>query len=140
MNHPVACGKPVVVVCAIIERGDTFLAALRGRGQSNAGLWEFPGGKVQAEETPPMALRRELREELGMEAAVVRALPEVHHTYPWMVIDLVPFICTIRKGEPQPHEHAAVRWVSMSEARTLHWSPADIPVLQSYCTIRRSPA
>ena len=132
-------GTPVVVVCAIIERGDRFLAALRGPLQSNTGLWEFPGGKVKVGETSRAALMRELREELGIEAAIVRSLSKVHHAYPWMVIELVPFICTIREGEPHSHEHAAVRWVTADEARTLSWSAADIPIMENYCAMKRIP-
>jgi 8-oxo-dGTP diphosphatase len=135
MNAP---GEPTAVVCAIIERGAAILSALRGPAQSNAGLWEFPGGKVQAGESTREALMRELMEELGIEVTIVGEMPEVRHSYPWLAIALTPFICTIREGEPRPCEHAALQWVSLPEAGKLPWSAADISVLENYRKIKRS--
>lgn len=131
-----ASGEPTAVVCAVIERGAAILSAQRGPAQSNAGLWEFPGGKVQAGESPREALMREIMEELGVEITIVADMPEVRHSYPWMAIALIPFICSIREGEPRPREHAALRWVSLPEAGTLAWSAADIAVLDNYRKIK----
>ncbi len=132
-----AAGSPVVVVCAIIERGDRFLAAQRGSLQSNAGLWEFPGGKIHEGEMPEAALVRELREELGIDVLIKVELKHHRHAYPGIAIELVPFICTMGDGEPHSHEHAAVRWVTAAEARLLCWSPADIPVFEDYRAMKR---
>jgi 8-oxo-dGTP diphosphatase len=79
---------------------------------------------------------RELREELGIEATVGRALPAVRHVYPWVTIELLPFVCSTAAGEPGPREHAEVRWVTAREARPLPWSPADIPVLENYLALK----
>lgn len=127
-------GQPAVteVVCAIIERGGLFLAAKRAEGQSNALLWEFPGGKVREGEAVEDALKREIREELGIVVKIKKKLQSSAHTYPWIAINLVPFICTISSGEPHAHEHSELRWVNKDEALKLPWAPADVPVLEEY--------
>lgn len=122
----------VQVVCAIIERNGGFLAAKRAAHQTNGLLWEFPGGKVMEGETAECALVRELREELGIEVRIVKRLPTSFHEYPWISIDLVPFICSLTSGEPQPHEHAELRWIDKKESSALEWAPADVPVLEGY--------
>lgn len=132
-------GRFVFVACAIIEGGVAFLAARRGPAQTNPGLWEFPGGKVRTGETPETALACELREELGIEVIVGKGLTPRRHAYPWIAIELLPFICTICGGEPKPREHATIRWVVPSEARRLHWSAADVPILEEYAGIRLPP-
>jgi 8-oxo-dGTP diphosphatase len=119
-------------VCAIIERNGGFLAAKRAAHQTNGLLWEFPGGKVMEGETAECALVRELREELGIEVRIVKRLPTSFHEYPWISIDLVPFICSLTSGEPQPHEHAELRWIDKKESSALEWAPADVPVLEGY--------
>ncbi len=122
----------VPVVCGIIERSAAFLAALRGPGQSNAGLWEFPGGKIRTGETAEAALVRELHEELGIEVSVHTALTPIRHAYPRLTIELIPFICSIVRGEPHPREHAEIRWINAATAQSLEWAPADEPVLREY--------
>ena len=114
------------VVCAVIMRGTAVLAACRQEGKTNGGLWEFPGGKVRAGETLEDALRREIQEELGVDIAIREALPPVRWKYPWIAIELFPFVCSIAEvAEPRALDHAAVRFVSRGEAARLQWSPAD---------------
>lgn len=122
----------VPVVCGIIEHGGRFLGAQRGPGRSNAGLWEFPGGKVRRDETAEAALARELREELDIEISVGSRLSPHLHAYPSITIELIPFICELVQGRPQSREHMAVRWLESKEAQSLAWAPADIPVLKEY--------
>jgi 8-oxo-dGTP diphosphatase len=138
----VSCRPPpkhaVPVVCGIIEHRKRFLAALRGSGQSNSGLWEFPGGKIRPGESAEAALLRELREELDIEVSVeTRLLPNIY-SYPGITIKLIPFLCSIVRGKPQPCEHAEVRWLGIREAQTLAWAPADIPVLTEYLSLKQS--
>ena len=123
---------PVPVVCAIIERKGLILACCRSPRQTNAGLWEFPGGKVRRSESLRSALVREIREELGIEVVPHRPLTMVTHAYPWITIELIPFVCSIEEGEPHPHEHDAVRWVDKKEAMGLAWAPADAPIVREY--------
>lgn len=134
-NRPVIMSEvqaraSVVVACAVImNRDKRLLAALRPEGKSLGGKWEFPGGKVEAGESPREALKRELREELSIDASVGRALTVVHHDYAQFSIELHPFLAEIQEGVPHPHEHAEIRWVTMDEAADLDWAEADVPVL-----------
>jgi 8-oxo-dGTP diphosphatase len=132
MPEQLSLPNAVPVACGIIERNGMFLAAQRGAGQSNAGLWEFPGGKVRRDETPETALVRELQEELGIEVTITAKLISFPHAYPWITIDLIPFVCKIINGEPHPREHAEIRWLDISNTRHLVWAPADIPALREY--------
>ena len=127
----------VPVVCAVIERGPLFLAARRAPGQSNANLWEFPGGKVHGGETAEAALARELQEELSLKVEITARLTPQAFSYPWISIELIPFVCTLAKGEPFPHEHAEIRWLSADDAPALSWTQADVPILREYLEFRR---
>jgi 8-oxo-dGTP diphosphatase len=120
------------VTCAIIEQDGRILAARRNRKQSNGGLWEFPGGKIHEQESPADALRREIREELGVSIDIINRLPACSYCYPGFEITLIPFICILLEGPPQALEHEEIRWIAISDADSLQWSPADIPVLDEY--------
>lgn len=94
--------------------------------------WEFPGGKIDEGESPEECLRRELREELGIEAAVGQACPVTTHEYPEFTVTLYPFVCTITSGEITLHEHCAMLWLPVEELHTLDWAKADLPVIRKY--------
>lgn len=118
------------VCCAVIERDGMLLAALRPKGRQLAGKWEFPGGKVEPYETDEQCLVREVYEELGARVQVVRKLDEVpiYGSY----IRLVPFLCRLVLGEPQPLEHEALQWVGPEQMDGLDWAPADVPIWQQW--------
>lgn len=121
------------VVCAITVRSDgKVLVCRRGEGKSLAGLWEFPGGKVEADESPEQALVREMREELGIGIEVREPRPAVDWTYGETTLRLLPFVCRILSGEPRALEHAELRWCEMAEFSQLEWAPADVPVWRDY--------
>lgn len=122
---------PVDVVCAVIRRGEQILLAQRPPGKRLAGLWEFPGGKVDAGEAPEEALHRELMEELGCEVVVLQAGPPVLHEYDWGWIRLFPFVCELSPGsdDPQPHEHTELIWVFQKNLERPDLAPADVPVV-----------
>lgn len=120
------------MVCAIIEDGDgRFLLAQRPAHKHLGLKWEFAGGKVEADESPEAALAREIKEELGCDIHVGRALPAFTHDYGTVVIEMLPFVCSLREGStaPHPHEHVAVKWVPLAEIDAIDLAPADWPVV-----------
>ena len=140
---PVVASVPgqatVPVVCAVIEIAEGRVLVAQRPPHKHLGLkWEFPGGKLERDELPEAALTRELKEELGCEVAIVRTLPRFKHDYGSVVIEMIPFVCQLPPGSPapHPHEHVAVRWVSLSELREIDLAPADWPVVESYCAGR----
>jgi 8-oxo-dGTP diphosphatase len=128
MEHPGVNRQPIVVVAAVIERGGTVLLARRREGAPRGGLWEFPGGKVESDESDREALARELAEELGIDVVVAEPVGQVTHRYPDVTINLRAYACTIRSGEPKPVEHDECRWVGPTELESYPLSDADLPI------------
>ncbi|MDT0203831.1 (deoxy)nucleoside triphosphate pyrophosphohydrolase [Nocardioides sp. AE5] len=122
--------RKINVVGAVIVRDGTVLCAQRGDGGSLAGMWEFPGGKIEADETPRQALEREIREELLCQIEVGDELVTTTHEYSFGIVTLTTFYCTLLAGEAQLTEHSAVLWLAPDELETLDWAPADIPAVQ----------
>jgi len=96
-----------------------------------AGLWEFPGGKIEAAETPEAALIRELREELGIDTweSCLAPLSFASHPYDDFHLLMPLFACRKWQGTPQPHEHSALRWVRPRDLAEYPMPPADRPLL-----------
>jgi 8-oxo-dGTP diphosphatase len=125
----------IIVTCAIIEKDGKVLCAQRSELMPLPLKWEFPGGKVQDDEVPEECLRREIREELGIEINIVERFPGRKHTYPDQKrFELIPFRCSVVGGELDVKEHKLVKWLKRSELRKLDWAEADIPVLDHYLT------
>jgi 8-oxo-dGTP diphosphatase len=112
----------IVVAGALIRDGE-LLVAQRARPPELAGLWELPGGKVAPGETDAAALIRELHEELGVEVAVGTRLGAEVPLSPTMT--LRAYLVTLTAGAVQPHDHRALRWVTLSALSELPWVPAD---------------
>jgi 8-oxo-dGTP diphosphatase len=93
------------------------------------GLWEFPGGKINGDESADEALRRELEEELGIEITDLRPLMELHHEYPDRIVDLEFFLVSAWNGEPRGLEGQGVRWLPAAELDPVELLPADAPVV-----------
>jgi 8-oxo-dGTP diphosphatase len=112
-----------IVVAGAIVAESMVLIAQRTRPSELAGRWELPGGKVAAGETEPAALARELAEELGVEVQVGPRLgDDVELT---ATMTLRAYAATVLRGEPQPHDHAALRWVPAADLHDVDWVPAD---------------
>ena len=119
----------IAVACGVLWREDRFLAARRPRTSPQAGLWEFPGGKIESGESPEQALVRELEEELGVIARSLRLWTVVEHRYPRRAVRLHIFHVCSFSGEPFPREGQVLRWVTPHEAEALPFLPADRPLL-----------
>lgn len=121
----------VHVVAAVIRRDGRILAARRLPGGSAGGKWEFPGGKIEAGETPKAALVREIREELSLPIVVGDPLGAFVSAQECRRLHLYCFWCSIERGEPQLNAHSAVRWCAPSELRGLDWALADVPAVDA---------
>ena len=97
--------------------------------------WEFPGGKIDENESPEQCLHRELFEELNVTVIVDRPLSPSTHRYETFAVTLYPFICTLESGEPVLHEHAASRWLPPDRLFSLDWAEADRPVIEEYLRV-----
>lgn len=113
------------VAVAVIEKEGRYLISQRMPNDSFGGIWEFPGGKAEPEESLEDCLAREMKEELGIVVEVGKKLREITHRYPTRTIRLHPFACRIIEGEPSAIECAAWRWVSPSELSGFQFPPAS---------------
>ena len=128
----------IEVVCGLIENeAGELLLCQRPEGKAQAGLWEFPGGKVDEGESLLEALKRELREELGCAVSVADALTPVVHHYDGFSIRLIPFLCRCA-SEPKALEHQAIEWVVLEELGAFELAPADVPIFEEYRDLRKS--
>ena len=116
--------KTVKVVAAVIRDGERVFATQRGYGDDKD-LWEFPGGKLEAGETPAQALVREIREELDTEIEVGERIVTVEYDYPGFHLSMDCFLARVLAGELTLREHEAARWLLPAELDALPWLPAD---------------
>jgi 8-oxo-dGTP diphosphatase len=121
----------LVSAVALIDRDGRVLIAKRPEGKSMAGLWEFPGGKVEPGETPESALIRELHEELGIEtwSSCLAPLTFASHTYDDFHLLMPLFVCRKWDGVPRPREHAALKWVGVRDLADYPMPAADVPLV-----------
>ena len=121
----------LVSAVALIDADGRVLLAQRPEGKSLAGLWEFPGGKVEPGESPEAALIRELREELGIEtkASCLAPLTFASHAYEQFHLLMPLFACRKWEGTPQSREGQALKWVRPSDLRNYPMPAADIPLI-----------
>ncbi len=121
----------VVAACALVDVDGRVLVAQRPEGKTMAGLWEFPGGKVDDDERPEAALIRELREELGIDVseACLAPLTFASHAYDDFHLLMPLYVCRRWKGEVRPLENQALRWIRPARLRELPMPPADIPLI-----------
>ena len=125
----------LVAACALVDPDNRILLARRPEGKSLAGLWEFPGGKIDPGETPEESLVRELHEELGIttQTACLAPLTFASHSYEKFHLLMPLFICRKFDGIPMPRENQTLKWVRPQNLRDYPMPPADeplIPVLQ----------
>lgn len=121
----------LVVAVALIDRDGRVLLAERPEGKQMAGLWEFPGGKVQPGEAPEAALIRELEEELGVdtEASCLAPLTFASHAYETFHLLMPLYVCRVWKGQPTGREGQRLAWALPNEMKTYPMPPADKPLI-----------
>ena len=121
----------LVVACALVDRDGRVLLAQRPEGKALAGLWEFPGGKIDAGERPEEALIRELREELGVDTSesCLAPLTFASHKYEEFHLLMPLFVCRKWQGTPHGKEGQALAWVAPNRMREYPMPPADIPLI-----------
>ena len=121
----------LVAAAALIDPDGRVLIAQRPEGKPMAGLWEFPGGKVESGETPEAALIRELHEELGLDtwASCLAPLSFASHAYPDFHLLMPLFACRKWQGTPEAREHRALKWIRPARLRDYPMPPADLPLI-----------
>lgn len=121
---------PLPVVAAVIRRGDRILACRRRSGIASAGLWEFPGGKIEPGETPEVALAREIREELGVDIRVGTLIDRSTTANPsGRFIDLACYHAEAATEPVRSTDHDEFRWLLPHELTDLAWAAPDIPAV-----------
>jgi 8-oxo-dGTP diphosphatase len=126
-------GKPLTaqkVAAAVIEKDGKILIARRKQGDTHSGKWEFPGGKLDPGETPEACLKRELREELGIETEAGPFLCSIRFAYRHMAVELLFYKTSYVSGEITLHEHDRIEWVSPEALTDFDFLEADRPVLE----------
>ncbi len=125
--------KEIAVCCAVIIKDGKVFVAQRGEHASQAFKWEFPGGKLEPDETEQDCLHRELAEELQMDVVVIKKLPEFTHSYPEFVVKLIPFQCRLKHHRYAASEHEQTAWLLPDDLPKLDWAAADIQLMEYVC-------
>ncbi len=124
-----------VVAAALLDAAGRVLVAQRPPGKSLAGLWEFPGGKLEPGESPETALARELWEELGITAPELTPFTFVSFGYPDFHLVMLLYWCRAWHGEPQGRDGQALRWEPPASLMALPMPPADVPLVEAMVAI-----
>ena len=117
--------KTLNVVAAIIHKDNKILATKRGYGEF-INQWEFPGGKIEENETKEEALIREIKEELNVDIEITNFALDLEYQYPTFYLKMSCFDCIIKNGTPKLLEHNDARWLSKDELDDVNWIPADV--------------
>ena len=120
--------KVVKVVAAVIRNGDEVFATARGYGDYK-GQWEFPGGKIESDETPQQALIREIKEELDTDIEVGDLIETIEYDYPAFHLSMACFWCEIIRGDLVLMEAQDARWLTKEMLYSIRWLPADFTII-----------
>lgn len=121
--------KTIKVVAAVIRDKNRIFATQRGYGDLKGG-WEFPGGKIEIGETPQVALKREIMEELETEIKVGKLIDIIEYDYPTFHLYMECFWCEIVKGNLVLREHEDAKWLTKEQLLEVEWLPADVKVIE----------
>jgi mutator protein MutT len=125
--------KKIEVTAAVIRHGEKILITERPEGSHLGGLWEFPGGKREADESLEACVIREIREELGVQINPYKLLLTVTHEYASKIVELHTFLCSIVNGSPAPLEGQKMRWVDMEKLSLYAFPPPDQKIIDILC-------
>ena len=128
----------IKVTCAIIEHQHRVLVTQRSEKMAEPLLWEFPGGKMEPDETEEQCLAREIKEELNLEVQPLRRLTPVVHSTQTKTIELIPYICSCKGGTIRLLEHLTYEWASYDRLRTYSWCQPDVPIVEEYLQLREA--
>ena len=117
------------VVAGIIKHNGQYLITKRFENSHLGGMWEFPGGKIMKGESEKIALKRELKEEVGIDCSIGKLVYETSYHYPDISINIKFYYCKLLSGEPQPLDCAAVKWIKQSELLQYEFPPSDIKLI-----------
>lgn len=124
--------KVIKVVASIIENEqDEILCALRSPDMSLGNLWEFPGGKVEEDESLFDAIEREIKEELNCTVKATEVFDENTHEYEKVIVNLIAIKCKLVEGKPVAREHSKLIYLKKENLKSLVWAPADIPIVEN---------
>ena len=126
--------KTIRVVAAIIMNNGKIFATQRGYGDFKGG-WEFPGGKIEVDETPQEALIREIKEELEVDIKVGDLIDTVEYDYPTFHLSMDCFWAEIVSGNLVLREHEAAKWLTKDELDSVEWLPADVTLVEKFKNI-----
>lgn len=122
--------KTIRVTCAIIMKEGKILAAQRSEKMDLPLKWEFPGGKIEQNESPGACLIREIKEELNIEISIEKTFRSNVHSYKEdKQIELIPFLCGYMKGQLVAKEHQQIQWIEPKNLIKLDWAEADVPIV-----------
>lgn len=122
--------KNIHVVGAVIIKDGKILCAQRGPGKTLPFKWEFPGGKIEQNETPQEALQREIQEEMHCNISIGEKVEHTVYEYDFGIVHLTTYICELIEGEPILTEHVDIKWLEPNQLASLDWAPADIPAIE----------
>lgn len=129
--------KTITVVGAVFSTEESVLAFRRNADRSAGGKWEFPGGKVESDETPEEALRREILEELGLHVTVGRLIDRSSTVVGENTIDLACYFVDADEYPTESSDHDQINWQRFSEILDLDWAAPDIPAIEALLKVRQ---
>ncbi|MCD8777879.1 (deoxy)nucleoside triphosphate pyrophosphohydrolase [Mammaliicoccus sciuri] len=122
--------KQIEVVGAIIFNDDKVLCAQRNENMSLPLMWEFPGGKIEKDESEIEALKREISEEMLCDLEVDDKVTSTSYEYDFGIVNLHTYKCKLKEKMPTLTEHKSIQWLDVKDLETLEWAPADIPAVK----------